>query len=1414
MSKLNKIWRYLVPSLFLIGVAVFDYIQPVSAAYLTGGTGYWNNNGTSIYYNNGNIGIGTDTPAAMLQINPTGSNEGIRIISSNFSPFVIRNTANTSDLLRVDQYGSATLTNTTTINKAVVAGGSSTNWAGLNIGGTQSVNASGTIYSYSAVCVNNNSGACNSTGGVVIGLANTSANINIPNSGNAFFNNGSNVGIGVTNPADNLSVQKTNAGGMGGNIAILNFGTSGATGSAASIDFGLESSTYTDTASNAQIKAYLEGANNSAALIFSTYNGSSFGERVRIRGNGNVGIGTTDPGSYKLNVNGNANFVGQVAVPTPTVTSSAVTKGYVDDAFTAYNTNNNYWKISGSNLYASSTAWNIGVGTTNPLDKLHISGANTSTVTWPLIVNNQYNANVTNYGVGIKLKQSNDSELTKWVGLAAIAQTGYSNATDMGFFTSNGTERMRLTHGGSLGIGTTNPSSKLEIKGGHADTSFRMNAQTGQASPDDSAYLSLWASEPNYTYTGVGIGNNINNNPNSGRINTARGASYIRLLDNGIGFYTITSAGVTSTNMYMSGGNVGIGTISPTSSGGYNRFLHIQGGYASLILDSTTSAKKYEIGSSAAGGLDFYDGTAGAVRMTINTTGGGNFVGQLAVPTPTATSSAVNKGYVDSAFTAYNDSSNYWKLSGSNLYASSTAWNVGAGTTNPKVKLQSSGSSNSVPALGSAGGGLYITNTDENYGLLAGVLGSGRAWIQAQRTDTTATGYDLLLEPSGGNVGIATTSPVAKLAVNGNIVSTVAPSAGTHVVNLSYLNSALSSVNAVNLIAEDNRQISPSELSTNRMKFGFTAYNNNNNSPYADFIHMRSYGDASGGRDNLLMFNKNSLGMRLYQQDFGSTTPYAAYKDVLLSDNSPTINYVLKYTTDGTTVSAGKSQIIDNGTNVGIGVSPSYKLQVNGNAYFTGQVIVPTPTATSSAVNRAYVDTTFAPIGGGASLWATTSAGTYNVGLGNVGIGTTNPGAKLDVIGAGRFSSTIYNADNSRYLDMTGTLGDSLKVSGNLNTTAGDIYLGGGDLYGGVSGGVAGVWRFSTDYPNYGIFYSDLTNDRLDFSPNGGGTSSPVMSIVGNGNVGIGIGATTPGASLQIGYESTNPTILLESNDTGTAGLEFGEHTGARGSIWYTGDGYMHIGMNNRTREHMRFRYDATQTWMFGDVFPTGGVWNSSGNVGIGTTSPGTYKLYANGTAYFTGTVVVGTPTAGSHAATKDYVDSVINGSVGTSTSAYLLKTGGTMTGNLDMSGKNIIGVNKLSVGTIDPLYSIGGIKYSTFASSIAGGVKEEFIGQGQIKKCNSESCYWYLDFDKVEKGSDEWVWRQVVDFKPEKVEVLMTAQGLPTALSYEFKDNGILFHSERQTGFSYRLIGARFDWRDWPTKALDQTEKASLIIE
>ncbi len=105
---------------------------------------------------------------------------------------------------------------------------------------------------------------------------------------------------------------------------------------------------------------------------------------------------------------------------------------------------------------------------------------------------------------------------------------------------------------------------------------------------------------------------------------------------------------------------------------------------------------------------------------------------------------------------------------------------------------------------------------------------------------------------------------------------------GTWGINISGISTATSG----QLQGHDIRTISPSSITANRAQFGFTSFNNNNTSPYADFFHLRSYTDSSGGNDNLIMFRKDAIGMRIYQQTYGSATAYSSYKDVAWTDGT------------------------------------------------------------------------------------------------------------------------------------------------------------------------------------------------------------------------------------------------------------------------------------------------------------------------------------------------------------------------------------------------------------------------------------------------------------------------------------------------------------------------------------------------
>jgi cytoskeletal protein CcmA (bactofilin family) len=111
-------------------------------------------------------------------------------------------------------------------------------------------------------------------------------------------------------------------------------------------------------------------------------------------------------------------------------------------------------------------------------------------------------------------------------------------------------------------------------------------------------------------------------------------------------------------------------------------------------------------------------------------------------------------------------------VSGTPKFIINNSGNVGIGTTAPNNKLSIVGvattGDDALPALGANGGKFAVLNGGGSgaYGLLGGVLSTGNAFLQVQRVDTTATAYNMLLQPNGGNVGIGTTNPIGKLDIS------------------------------------------------------------------------------------------------------------------------------------------------------------------------------------------------------------------------------------------------------------------------------------------------------------------------------------------------------------------------------------------------------------------------------------------------------------------------------------------------------------------------------------------------------------------------------------------------------------------------------------------------------------------------
>jgi hypothetical protein len=94
--------------------------------------------------------------------------------------------------------------------------------------------------------------------------------------------------------------------------------------------------------------------------------------------------------------------------------------------------------------------------------------------------------------------------------------------------------------------------------------------------------------------------------------------------------------------------------------------------------------------------------------------------------------------------------------------------NVGIGTGEASITagLQVVKGADTLPAAGASTAAACFGNFNSAnaYGLVMGAIGAtGNGYISAQRTDGTATTYNLLLQPNGGNVGIGVTNPTGSI---------------------------------------------------------------------------------------------------------------------------------------------------------------------------------------------------------------------------------------------------------------------------------------------------------------------------------------------------------------------------------------------------------------------------------------------------------------------------------------------------------------------------------------------------------------------------------------------------------------------------------------------------------------------------
>ena len=438
------------------------------------------------------------------------------------------------------------------------------------------------------------------------------------------------------------------------------------------------------------------GSSNRGELTFATSDNSAPVERLRIDSSGNVGIGTSSP-VVKLAVKSSQEQLtlseGDARGATFDYRSSTGNLNIATNGINARTNPQFTLDLNGNvgikNTVASTIDGASALGTLVVGDGSSVEGITIYTGT-------------SNYG-GL-----NFADATSGGGAyAGYIKFDHSN-NSFGHYIGN-TERLRITSGGNVGIGTTSPECKLQVVStttGNTKTVLIQNSSTGDASMqfnvsgqsyimgidyDDSKKFKIASSGALGTTDRitllsdgkVGIGTitpgaklHVDNSAADAIIRLSKGSSTIGNIDfvNEGNRFSIQDDG-TRRLVIDTSGNVGIGTTSPTAK------LDVSGmgtgGVGVRIKDAQNVAGNYYYGF-------MFDGTdvRGTTQSNIFYAGG-----SVNANTTITDWASVRIDTPSVAATGAVVTNNYGIYQSSNLQKNYFAGNVGIGTTSPNGKL-------------------------------------------------------------------------------------------------------------------------------------------------------------------------------------------------------------------------------------------------------------------------------------------------------------------------------------------------------------------------------------------------------------------------------------------------------------------------------------------------------------------------------------------------------------------------------------------------------------------------------------------------------------------------------------------------------------------------------------------------------
>ena len=1099
----------------------------------------------------GNVGIGTTSPSGSLHVYKSAGQANVIVDAGGNNAYFFANNGanwglwgfqaqpftlatNSSERFRITSDGNVGIGSTSPSDKLEVIGnigigsnmiynGASSNSAALDFTGARA-----NIYGYYGIHF------YSSTAGV----GGQTERMRITNTGL--------VGIGTTSPGAKLDITTDHTSQIPIRVTHNNYN-----------DWLIQKRRSDDTQ-----KLGIKEVNSNGGMGFATADTV----RMVIDSSGNVGIGTTSP-SNLLHIHASGNNASALIIEDD---DRRLQLGR--DMIEARSANgstvaNLYIQPNGNTAFATTTG-NVGIGTTSPVAKFHIQGTNSTNGGIRL-----HNAGGNPYSIwsdnnNFYISQGNGSTTAisvTYAGNVGIGTTSpngklqvdgdiyvngadrkimnYNGAVDYGTLTNNsvrfntaGTEKVRISGEGNVGIGLTDPDSRLDVNHGAPGITAGPTVRISKGgSPVGLIRYDTLVIEADDVPT-------IRMGENDGTVSTIMsGDSNLRINStHPIKFYT---AGTTTGEAHAGQGgtfamiidnsqNVGIGTTSPFS--------------------------KLEVLQSASG-----------TPLSLRSQGGnsGNVGIRFSIADNTVTTDAYNKAAIylagagttnalgDMVFAVNNSASSQNVSLTDERMRITRDGNVGIGTTSPTSQLTISDPTS--PTLefnrqGSTANG-WIKTTDSSQNVEAAIQMYGNE----MRFYTNGQSNQRMVIDSSGNVGIGTTSPAFKLDVNGDGIRSLRSSSGW----AGWFENTASSSGVVVTAGVDSgdaplliRKQDGTELFSVRGN-GTSWFNNGNvgigtTSPIQTFdLNGVAYFRGGTAADFGVGDTPSDTAIIIDEGDYIYTRDNNNLRKLIGKSGSDII-YIGQTGTsliDGISLQSGQSGYVsivngDNGEyarftggSLGIGTtSPTRTLHVVGGDSGTGTHI-------------AHFEGRFGVVG------------MYIRGDGNVGIGTTSPISELHVVGSAR----VVTNDSA-----------------------------GGDTLIGAINGVSNGYRILTNTSNE-ITYSWNTGDNVQ-----------AVTINNSGNVGI--GTTSPENRLHLLTSTTDTTqqLLIQNGSTGDAAIKFN----------ISGKTYS-LGIDNSDDD--KFKLSAGNLGTNDRL-----VVDSSGNVGIGTTSP-QQKLDVNGNAYINGILYV-----------------------------------------------------------------------------------------------------------------------------------------------------------------------------------------------